>query len=260
MLRLCAIILVAGTLLMGADGQGKRNAGVSEWDNVLPQIADGDGWTTRIMLVNMDSSPAPFTLHFYSDNGSDWNVPLKGSATGPSPSFSGTIPVGGSLFLETEGTTPTLSQGWAHLSTQKWVSGMAVFKAIIPTNDAEAVVPFSSEVDVDFYLMFDNRNGYVTSLALVNPYSTGTASISVQFRNPDGTVILNDTIPLGPREHIAFSTTGRYPDTGGKNGVIEFKVSGGQVAASALGLLFAPGLRGTFSSIHTVSIDPYLFP
>jgi len=61
---------------------------------------------------------------------------------------------------------------------------------------------------------------------------------------------------LGPRQHTAFETTSKYPETQGKNGVLEFQVPGGQVAASALGLLFSP--RNTFTSIHTVSFDPYI--
>jgi hypothetical protein len=241
-----------------ADGGLKNKVAITEWDNVLPQIADGAGWSTRIMLVNMGTAAAPFTLYFYKDDGTAWNITLKGSATGPSSSWSGTIPVGGSLFLETPGTDSQINQGWAYLSTQYWVSGMAVFRAAwLPTNDAEAVVPFASEVDVDFFIPFDNRNGYVTSVALVNSWSTASANVLVQFRNPDGTVIRTDTITLAPRQHMAFETTNKYPETLGKNGVIEFKEPSGQVAPSGLGLLFSP--RNTFTSIHSVSIDPYLF-
>ncbi len=264
MKRLSVWLVLIGTPLIGAGGPVNR-VSVTEYDNVLPQIADGNGWSTRIMLVNMGSTAAPFTLSFYQDNGAAWSIALKGSATGPSPTWSGTIPVGGSLFLETTGAGAAVSTGWAYLSTQSWISGMAVFKEdyVDPATSkpvfAEAVVPFASDVDVDFFIPFDNRNGYVTSVALVNPYANGTASIVVKFRNPDGTTLRNDdTIQLGPRLKTAFETTSKYPASQGKNGVIEFQVPGGQVAASALGLLFSP--RNTFTSIHSVSIDPYLYP
>jgi hypothetical protein len=255
---LCTAMLLAAMPLL-ADGGRSNKVGVSEWDNVLAQVADGSGWSTRIMLINMDNVAATFTLSFYKDDGTAWKIALKNSTSGPSSSWSGVIPVGGSLFLETTGAGSSIDQGWAYLSTQRWISGMAVFKAAwLATNDAEAVVPFSSELDVDFFMPFDNRNGYITSLAMVNPWATGTASVSLQFRNPDGTVILSDTIQLEPRHHVAFSTYERYEAVRGKNGVIEFKVPGGQMSASALGLLFSP--RNTFTSIHTVSIDPYVFP
>ena len=128
MKRLCAVMLLVGMPGMGSD-QSVNKVAVTEFDNVLPQVADGAGWSTRIMLVNMGIVAAPFTLFFYNDDGTAWNISLKGSATGPSPTWSGTIPVGGSLFLETAGTGSAVSQGWAYLSTQYWVSGMAVFKA-----------------------------------------------------------------------------------------------------------------------------------
>jgi hypothetical protein len=257
MKKLCAMVLLAGMPLLA--GEGPRNqVAVTEWDNVLPQIADGNGWSTRIMLVNMGTVVASFTLYFYNEDGTAWNISLKGSATGPSATWSGTIPVGGSLFLETPGTGSAVTQGWAYLSTRDWISGMAVFKAAwLPTNDAEAVVPFASEVDVDFFIPFDNRNGYVTSIALVNSWSTATANVQVQFRNPDGSVIRSDTIQLAPKQHMAFETTTKYPETQGKNGVIEFLEPSGQVAASGMGLLFSP--RNTFTSMHSISIDPYLY-
>jgi len=136
---------------------------------------------------------------------------------------------------------------------------MAVFKAAwLPTNDAEAVVPFAGEADAFFFIPFDNRNGYVTSIALVNPYPKVTASVVVQIRNPDGTVIKDDTIQLLPGQHIAFETSNRYPESAGRNGVVEFYVDPStNVAVAGLGLLFSP--RNTFTSIHSVSIDRYLF-
>ncbi len=258
MIRLYALIAMAA-IQLAADDRPVNRVASTEWDNVLPQVADGSGWSTRIMLVNLDTVAAPYTLYFYDDDGAPWSLALKGSASGPASSLSGMIPVGGSVFLETAAAGSKLGQGWAYLSTQKWISGMAVFKAAwLPTNDAEAVVPLTSEVDVDFFMPFDNRDGYVTSIALVNPSPTTTANVTAQFRNPDGTVISEQIIPLGPRKHKAFETTNEFPVTQGKHGVIEFKVAGGQAAASALGLLFSP--RNTFTSIHTVSLDPYLVP
>jgi len=267
MKQLCAMMVLCGMQLLGATRPGMQVA-TTEWDNVLPQIADGAEWSTRIMLVNMGTVEAPYTLTFFNQDGTPWNIAFKGIAAGPSSSWTGTIPIGGSLFLETSAAASVVNQGWALLATQNWISGMAVFRqALGPAGESEAVVPFASEVDVDFFIPFDNRNGYVTSIALVNPSQTGTANISVQFRNPDGTVIplrktdgtvvQTDIIALEPLHHTAFETTNKYPETIGKNGVIEFLVPDEPAFASGLGLLFLPS--HTFTSIHSVSIDPYLF-
>ena len=61
--------------------------------------------------------------------------------------------------------------------------------------------------------------------------------------------MLLDKITLTALNHMAFETTNRYPETIGKNGVIEFTV--GTWGVPALGLLFNP--RGSFTSIHALS-------
>jgi hypothetical protein len=257
-----ALVLLACMPLLGEEARTNK-VYQTQWDNVLPQVADGGGWSTRIWLVNMGDTEAKFNLWFYKDDGGAWNITLQGNEQA-SNVWRGSIPVGGARFLETARTDPaTTSQGWAYLETSDWISGAALFKAdwMDPQAGrqmyAEGVVPLTPENDIDFFIPFDNRSGYVTSVAIANSYLTETASMSVQFRNPDGTVIRTDTFQLGPLQHMAFSTTERYPETLGKNGVIEFTETGGKAAASALGLLFSP--RGTFTSVHAVSIDPHYF-
>lgn len=260
MKRLLAIALLASMHLPAVE-RPRNNGYVTQYDNVLPQVADGGGWTTRITLVNMGSSAATLNLWFYADpDGSPWNVGLK-DQTGAQSMWTFTIPVGGALFLETLGTATQTSQGWVYLETEFWVSGMATFRATwMPTNDAEAVVQFASEVDNHYFIPFDNRAGYVTSMAIVNPYLDRSANVILQFRDPNANIIRTDTLVLLPLEHRAFSTVVQYPETAGKNGVIEFHVNGigGQyVGASAMALLFSP--RGTFSTIPTVAILPAEF-
>ena len=255
MRRFYAVALLACLPLLGEEARTNK-VYQTQWDNVLPQVADGGGWLTRIWLVNMGSTEAKFNLWFYKDDGGAWNIMLQGTAQA-SNVWRGSIPIGGSLFLETMGTDSQTSQGWAYLETANWISGTASFKADWPGTFAEGVVPFTPENDIDFFIPFDNRNGYVTSVAIANPYLDQTATISVRFRSPDGTVIRTDSFQLGPLQHMAFETTNRYPETVGKNGVIEFVETGGKAAASALGLWFSP--RSTFTSIHAVSIDPHYF-
>lgn len=259
-----ALALLACLPLLGEEARTNK-VYQTQWDNVLPQVADGGGWSTRIWLANMGDTEAKFNLWFYKDDGSAWNITLKENPQA-SEVWRGSIPIGGSLFLETARTDPAkTSWGWAYLETANWISGAALFKAdwMNPQTGkevfAEAVVPLTPENDIDFFIPFDNRNGYVTSVAIANSYLTETATLKVQFRNPDGTIIpiREDSLQLGPLQHTAFETTEKYPETLGKNGVIEFTETGGKAAASALGLLFSP--RGPFTSIHSVSIDPHYF-
>ncbi len=258
--KFCAVMLLGCLHLLG---QADRTEKVyqTQWDNVLPQVADGGGWTTRIWLVNMGNSQATCKLYFYKADGSAWNVSLKGQGQASSV-WTISLPVGGSMFIETARLDPHTTEGWAYMETTNWISGMASFIADWSGMYAEGVVPFAPENDVKLFIPFDNRNGYVTSVALVNPYmppaqGSRTATVRVRFLDTDGTLILADTFQLGPLKHTAFGTTDRYPATLGRNGVMEITETSGNAGLSALGLLFSP--RGTFTSIHSVSIDPHYF-
>jgi hypothetical protein len=47
----------------------------------LPQIADGGGFTTQIILINTSSSPGSITMNFHNDYGAGLQIPME---TGPS--------------------------------------------------------------------------------------------------------------------------------------------------------------------------------
>ena len=119
----------------------------------------------------------------------------------------------------------------------------------LATHDAEAVVPIASEFADRYCIPFDNRAGYVTSLALVNPDPYTTETVTLAFLDPTGTRFHLDQFPLEPLQHMAFETTVRYPQTAGKNGVIQVIASTWGVPA--LGLLFNP--RYSFTSVHTLA-------
>ncbi|MEN6533289.1 MAG: hypothetical protein ABFD89_06475 [Bryobacteraceae bacterium] len=219
-------------------------------DSVLPHIADGNGWKTLITLVNMDSEAVEYALTFHSSGSSAlWSLDLAG--VGKVNTVSGTIPIGGSVFFETTNPPGATATGWAQLENNyNNIGGMAVFRfSPGDLQDTEAVVPFASKYDDDFYIPFDNRNGFVTSIAAVNPSTYSAATVFVEFRDASGARILLDTITLQPLEHLAFSTVEKFPETDGKNGVIEFTTSA--YGISALGIRFNP--KFSFTSVHALS-------
>ncbi len=255
MRRFCSLALLACLPLVGEEARTNK-VYQTQWDNVLPQVADGGGWSTRIWLVNMGDTEAKFNLWFYKDDGSAWNITLKDNPQA-SNVWRASLPKGGSLFLETVKTDPqTTTQGWAYLETSSWISGTASFTADWQGIYAEGVVPFAPENDIDLFLPFDQRNSHTLALAIANAYLDQTATVSLQIRNPDGSVLRADSFQLGPLQHKAFSLKDSYPETDDKNGVIEIVETGGKAAVSVLGLLFS---SRTITSIHSVSIDPHYF-
>lgn len=221
---------------------------VNASDQILPQVADGQGWKTTITVVNMAADQAPFSLRFWTSAGSSLVLPIAG--VGRTNEVVGSLPLGGSRVIETEGTSETLLQGWGELESSLKVSGMAVFRSrAAGRNDSEAVVPFCSRYDNRFLLPFDNTSGFVTSVALVNPGSSGTATVFITFRDELGRPLLTGSLTLSPRNHTAFALPDQFKDLIGRRGVADFQTS--LLTLSALGLRFSPA--AAFTSVHTLS-------
>jgi hypothetical protein len=209
---------------------------------IISQIADGSAWKTTITLVNLDTVPAPFTLRFWRQNGSNLPIPLAGG--GSADSIDGTIPVGGIRVIETLGGTTDLVQGWAELTTTRNIGGLAVFRQRVTGRpDQEAAVTLTTTSN-KFVLPFDNTDNFVTSMALVNVSATLGTTINVVIRDESGQQIGTDTISLSGRGHTAFTLPSRFASSVNRRGTAEFTSTGTQI--TGLGLRFNPG--GAFTS------------
>jgi hypothetical protein len=218
-------------------------------NQLLSQVADGAGWKTTIILVNLDTEATPFTLRFWKDDGTPMTLGFEGGGAA-SQTIEGTIPVGGAQTILTLGTADALSQGWAELVTTKLIGGLAVFRQRVAGRpDQEAAVGITSSGS-RFSLPFDNTQGFVTSMALVNTSTTQNLTIAVTLREEGGMALAPvDPITLGPRSHTAFSLPTRFPGVANLRGVVEFSASSPDM--SGLGLRFHP--QGAFTSFAILS-------
>jgi hypothetical protein len=217
------------------------------WDTI-PQVADGASWKTSLVLVNMRVAPSRYKVNFYGDDGEpkSFRIVSRGTVS----TLSGTLPIGGSIIIETEGTGTTLNQGWAELDLLGTdnVAIMAIFgTSNIPGRpDFEATVSASTSVDFAGILPFDNTRGYATSVALLNPAFIAVSNVPVTIFDEAGIVLAQDTIRLAPGNKIAFATATRWPQTANKRGAIHF--DGALQAFTIMGLRFHPG--GAFTTIN----------
>lgn len=217
---------------------------------LLSQIAEGAGWKTGIILVNLDTVAANYTLRFYSSDGSPLRLPLD-VAPGRLESVEGTIPVGGSRTITTLGTDTTLSQGWAELTSTRLVNGLAVFRQRAEGRpDQEAGVSTTSP-SARFILPFDNTQGFVSSMALVNTNTSNARAIAASPRDETGVTLAGDSVNLPARGHAAFVMSDRFPSMAQRRGAAEFNAPSG-ADFSALGLRFNPG--GAFTSLPTLDV------
>ncbi len=250
MTKLIGLLLSLGLSCLLA-GDGKRNIYVGMDDDVLPQVADGADWMTKITLVNLDTTAAQYQLKFYQTGGLPWTLDFVGIGRGSV--VSGTLPVNGSVVIQTAATTQTVSQGFAILTRPDYkdVNGYGIFRQRISGRsfDFEAVVPFSSNYDDDYVLPFDNTQGYTTSMAICNPSDYSSQTVTVAFHDEQGNRFHLDQFTLNPLEQRAYAMPVNWPQTAGKKGVAVFQV--GTWGAPVLGLRF--NSTGPFTSTHALS-------
>ena len=224
------VYLQSGNPIIGAPNSGQP--GVSQ-TQVIPQVADGAGWATTIVLTNTTTGDLPVTLNFNQavPNGAGvtapWSPPFQ---TSVSSSFN--VPAGSSIFLRTPGNAPALSQGWAELTADSRVTGYAIFTQQSGGRAQDSTAPAvmaSSRILVPF----DNTSGLIMAIALVNP-NASAETVSVNFRTSDGTTTTATAPNLPTQGQITFLMPSQFPDTATKSGLAEFYVSSGTISIIAL--------------------------
>lgn len=234
---------------------GSRNTFVLPGDDVLPHLVNGDGWKSQIFLTNLSRIRMSYTLDFWRSDGSYWPVSIIGRGTGDQ--FTGSLPPGGSLLLETSGTG-RLEAGWAELTYDSnigYIGGMGVFRqSVFGRPDLEAVVPFTNLFQRQIVVPYDNANGFATGVACVNGSRRNSATITASFRDESGNTYATETIRLGASGHVAFMLPSEVSSTHGRRGTILFRSN--TDFFSVLGLRFNPG--GSFTSFNgLLTIDMF---
>ena len=201
---------------------------------VIPQVADGAGWATTIVLTNTTTGALPITLNFKQaiPNGAGattpWNPPFQDSAA-----LSFNIAAGSSIFLHTPGNAMELSQGWAELVADSRVVGYAIFTSVSPGKAAQDSTAPAVSASSRILVPFDNSSGLITAIALVNPNASGEP-VSVNIRMSDGSTSTATTPDLPTQGQITFLMPAQFAETAGKSGLAEFYVSSGTISIIAL--------------------------
>ncbi len=199
---------------------------------VIPQVADGGGWATTIVLTNTSATVQTVALSF--------NKATSGGATAPwTPPFMETVtlsaislPAGATLFLHTPGTASTLTQGWGQLTAAASVVGYAIFTSHAPGNPAQDATAPAVAASSRILVPFDNTSHLITAAALVNPNATGE-TVSVNIRTSDGTITTGSAnLPANGQQTFLMPT--QFPATAGKSGLAEFFTNTGTISAIAL--------------------------
>ena len=222
----------------------------------ISHVADGGGWSTSIILVNTDVQPASFTLQFTGDSGTSLAPTLIG--LGSLSSVSGTIPVGGSKTIVTDGSPPLTSQGWARVTSAQSIGGTAIFRQAQPKGSPipyqEAAVPLLTAGAGTLIFPFDNSPNLATGIALAAPDNNAQTAIAWRQRDQSGqnlTSAPKQPVSLPPFGHTAFVLPVDSQQTGSPRGVAQFDSQNGSI--------FGLGIRANhsaFTSVEAVTKQP----
>lgn len=237
----------------------------------LTQIVAGGGEYTIITLVNLENTyAAPYTLSFYDDNGN----PLSLATTaGTGPVITGTLPVGGSTIIQTNGSGAPV-EGFAVLDTTTatydyTVAGSAVFGLPL-ANLVEASCPLDTGLDSIIAFPFDQTTASY-GVALANskgdePYQyegAQTANLAISFYDQNGNNFYSTTMQLAYGAHTSFMLNTQFPQTAGHTGMMVISSQDTSAAAvSACGASGCPywiktlGLRANLTNTTLTSVTP----
>lgn len=229
------------------------------------QIADGNGTQTTIMLVNLDNVPATYTLNFYDDNGAALPLSTTANQT-PSSQLTGTLAVGGSTIIQTNGGGTTSVTGWGLLLTgtnqatgnRFTIGGTAVFGLALPGNPlVEASVPLDTGADTTWVIPFDHTTS-AAGVAIANSWQSTPITVNVTAYDQNGTSLFAapKTIQLKGGGHTSFMLT-NYAELTGQKGIVVFAGPNSSTGGitdpnNPSGWINVLGLRATNSTLTSI--------
>ena len=200
---------------------------------VIPDVVDGGGWQSTIVLTNSGPRPASAMLIFHSDTAGGgtqaWTPPFLEVSSTAGLTLSG----GSSLYLHTNGTAAVLTQGWAELNADAGIMAYVIFTNHVPgQQDQDATAPAVAATN-RILVPYDDATGFTTAIAIVNPTATAQ-TISVGFRTTTGGVAFGTLPSVPPQGHMTFSLAQQFPIIAGHEGLAEFYSASGNFTMIAL--------------------------
>ena len=163
---------------------------------VFPQLIQGPGTTSYIVLMNAGSLEDEGQIDFFDPAGEARQVMIEGK---PQSSVSYSIPSGGFTLVEVSGTE-SLSAGYAlvHSDTE---SARLTGSVRIRVGEQEIVL-LDAPARTQHQLFIEQASSTRTGLAMVN-LASEQAEVSLQVLNERGVRVANQSLTVGPGEQLA---------------------------------------------------------
>jgi len=233
----------------------------------FPQLADGGGYTTTVILTNPSAATQAGTISIFDDAGNALSVRPVGGDIGSSFSYS--IPAAGTFVFRTDGSPESVRVGWARVTPNSGSTapaGAGVFSyspgGMLVT---ESGIP-STAPATRARIYIDRSKGHDTGIAISNPGSSAIA-VTMQAYQTNGTSAgsgpaVIDLAPNGHRAAFAGQLISGLPD--GFTGIADLTSS---VPFAALTLRSLSNARGDFllttfpaPNLGAPAATPIVFP
>jgi sugar lactone lactonase YvrE len=152
----------------------------------FPQFADGGGYTTSIILLNVSNRIETGIIQILDDKGNPLIVNQSGGAIGST--FAYTIPIGGAFRFQTDGFPIAANVGWIQVIPDSGTptpvgGGLFGFNPQDVLVTESGIPAVGSTTHARIYV--DLSGGHNTGLAIANPAKTN-ASIAITAFQSDG--------------------------------------------------------------------------
>jgi sugar lactone lactonase YvrE len=168
-----------GDILYTTTPVADMNQAVANTPIYFPQFADGNGYTTSLILLNTSSQTEMGNLQILDNNGSPWVVQQTGGIA--NSTFPYTIPAGGAYYFQSDGLSSSARAGWVRVVPD--ASSMApVGSGVFSYNPngvmvTESGIP-SSAATTHARVYVDLSGGHDVGLAVAN---IGDAETSIEI-------------------------------------------------------------------------------
>jgi hypothetical protein len=151
----------------------------------IPQVADGGGWQTTLVISNTSSSAAPLSsMTFYEEVTPGVTQPWSLAFEETVPT---TIPAGSSILLHTFGTATVTSTGWGAIAVGPGINVYAIFTQRVAGRQDQDGTGIALPAASRFLVPFDQTNGSVVGLAIANT-SLSAQTVNLAARTASGAV------------------------------------------------------------------------
>jgi hypothetical protein len=179
----------------------------------FPQLVDGGGYTTALVLLNSSATTERGTIQFYDESGQPLVVQQAGGVA--SSSFPYSIPTGGVFRFQTDGSSIIPKSGWVQVNPS-YLNTAPIGSAVFSYNPADVLLTESGVPSAlpttHARIYVDLTQNHNTGLALTNISSAVTPYLIKAFQTDGSTLVGSNTLfSLPARGHSGQFTNQLIP-------------------------------------------------